>query len=505
MNLQRRISVKLFVSWRCYFHRLSTISSINEISVNSLCKNLDINFNVAQNLAMKHPIINKLCDDNINKLVETVRDVGFDKEVLVKEPQLFGVLPVTIKFRYKVLIECGVKRIHPKYLTNYLAIMKKKTIGDLKKSGILLTNVNIENRLASYMTQWPTSLTASIQEDINKLTLYDIRLKIIQRYLELLLDLTEEEFHRGIKTYPTIKHRPLAVINETLIILQSQVMIPTHKIKSNMYLIHADPENLKNIIFKIRYLGGIDVKEIIRLHPKIALRNYNTLVEIKNILKEYGIDDEAQRRCFDIYTLGSHTVRERLEKAKSIPEFHTFYNHPRFLKMIHYNKTAVMRMTKLYNTNKKCLSLNILSGSSAHYDTFEKTPGDRMGKGKDLIFCISQSLGKKYKSRNIHKKIKRHPFWLNIALVQVQYVYRQLSFEFSSDEIYENCAILLYPWDKIRDTLNSINKTPNYENINVSNIDKSKKLSLVLYALEKEHYFTGNGVWSEEKNKSSSS
>uniref|UniRef100_A0A2H1WGD6 SFRICE_002784 n=1 Tax=Spodoptera frugiperda TaxID=7108 RepID=A0A2H1WGD6_SPOFR len=70
------------------------------------------------------------------------------------------------------------------------------------------------------------------------------------------------------------------------------------------------------------------------------------------------------------------TIRERIEQAKNIPEFSTLINHPRFLKMIYYNTTAIKRLNKLYSNNKKCVSLNVLSGSSAHYEIFEKAPGN---------------------------------------------------------------------------------------------------------------------------------
>lgn len=475
-------------------------------TLNNLCKYLNISENLAQLLVIKHPVINKLESDQMKRTIQAVHDLGFTKNVLVEEPQLFSILPITLKYRFLVLEECGFKNATPDLLKSYLTLMKQKKICDLKKSGLITTNVNIENRLASYMTQWPTSLTSSIVENVNELSLFTLRLKIIQRYLELVLDLSSEEFYRSVETYPTVKHRPLQVIDENLTILQSHMMIPASKIKTNMYLVHADPENLKNILQKFRYIGGIDIKEIIRMHPKIAMKNYETLVEIRKILKEYNINDQAQRRCFDIYTLSSKTVRERLEKAKHVPEFNTFYEHPRFLKIIHYNRTANKRIQKLYGSNKKCLSLNILSGSSAHYETFEKAPGDRLGKGKDLIFCLFCSFGKKYKSSDIRSMIKRHPFWINIPLVQVKHVYQKLSDEFTPEDIYKNCPVLLYPWSKVKEVLkiyskgNKIQSLANIaENVDVSQLNNSQKLSLVLYVLEKKHYFTGNGVWVEDK------
>lgn len=505
MILQKSFRIGLLCGRPRYASNLA--SKGEKLFVPSLCKYFNINESNAEYLCLKHPVIKKLKETEVQCFIDTVLDLGFPKEVLIEEPLMFSMLPVTLKFRFKVLHECGIEKISPAHLVSYLPLVKQKTIGELKRSGQISSIINVENRLASYMTQWPTSLTTLVYGDIDEWTLYTLRLKIIQRYLELILDLTEEEFHRGLHTYPTIKHRPLAVINDTLTILQSLIMMPSHKIKSNLYLVHSDPENLKQIIYNFRSIGGIDMKEILRMHPKLATKNYHTLVETRKVLQEYKISSEAQIRCFEIYTLGPSTVRERLEKAKTIPEFNTFFTHPRFLKMIYYKNTAMKRLMKLYQHNKKCLSLNILSGSSAHYDVFEKAPGDRLGKGKDLVFCISQSLGTMYSMNQVRNVIKRHPFWINIPLVQIKFVYQQLSTEFSPNDIYQNCPILLYPWNKINEVLNVFNnKKQNQvpflqEQLDLDKLNKAQKLSLVLYLLEKNHYFTGNGVWTEEKNK----
>ncbi|XP_063632924.1 transcription termination factor 5, mitochondrial-like [Cydia splendana] len=493
--------------WRPHSNRYYSV--VSNIGSSKLCRYFGITQDQAEFICLKQPYVKKLDESTLKCLIDTVCDLGFSRKILIKDPLLFSILPITMKFRHKVLDECGFENITPKHILTYLQLIKQKTIGQLKKSGELPTMLNVENRLASYMTQWPTSLTTLIYIDINETTMYSLRLKILQRYLELMLDLTEDEFQRGLKTYPTIKHRPLEIINETLNILQSVVKIPDKKIKGNLYLVHVDPENLKKIIYKFRSIGGIDIKEILRLHPKLATKKYEVMVETRNILQEYGITDEAQRRCFDIYTLSPDTVRTRLEEAKSIPEFHTFLNHPRFLKMIHYKNTAMHRLRSLYNNRKKCLSLNILSGSSVQYETFERAPGDRLGKGKDLVFCISQSLGDMYSSTQIRNMVKRHPFWINVPLVQVKFVYQQLSRKFGVQDIYENCPILLYPWTKIKKVLDILETKQkpaeslhSIELLDFTKVEKSQKLSLVLYYLEKNHYFSGNGVWTEEKCKS---
>lgn len=503
-----RCSCNYLVRWGLRYVGDASTSSISSKTINTISNCLKIKESEAHYMCLKHPTITKLKDQEIIEIVETVKELGYPKKVLVELPLLFSSLPITLKYRHQVLTECGFENITTKHLTSYLTLVKQKTVAELKKSKVIPAVLNIENRLASYMTQWPTSLTTLIVGDAEEKTLYQLRLKIIQRYLELVLDLTEEEFYRGVQTYATIKHRPLAVINESLTLLQSSLRIPKEKIKNNLYLIHTDPENLKHIIFEFRAIAGIDIKEIVKLHPKIAMKNFKTLFEMRRVLQNYNISDEAQAKCFPIYTLSPETVSERLEKAKEIPEFEVLFNHPRFLKMIYYNKTAIKRLQSLYSNNKKCLSLNVLSGCSDHYKLFEKAPGDRSGKGKDLIFCLSEAFGKKISASLIRRQIQRHQYWINVPVVQVKYVFKKLSTHFTDKEIYENCTILLYPWSKVNETIKLINangknnKSPLsniIDNVDYSKLNKSQVLSLVLYLLERKHYFTGNGIWTEEQ------
>ncbi|CAF4883724.1 unnamed protein product [Pieris macdunnoughi] len=486
----------------CRLQKFMRMISINHENLYTLCRHLGISKDKAHFIMLKQPYITKFCEEDIQSMVKTVYDLGYPKDILIDYPNLFYMLPVTLKNRYKILEECGFKEITPQLLLSYLNIMKQKTVGELRSGGLIPQFFNMENRLASCMTQWPTSLTTLIYGDVNSLTLHSLRLKIIQRYLELVIDLTEDEFLRGLKTYPTLQHRPLKAINETLVILQSQVAMPKYKIKSNLYLIHADPDNLTQILFKLRELGGIDVKDVIRMYPKLATKNYSTLQEIKDILEKHGIGSEAQSRCFQVFTLSPRTVEERLTHAKTTPEFSLYINHPRFLKIILYNKTVLKRIINLKNQNKKCLSLNVLSGSSVRYESFEKAPGDRLGKGKDLVFAISQVLGSGFPTKNIRNTLRKHPFWINIPLVEVRYVCDKLTKDFSPQDIYDNVAVLLYPWNKIRKTIEDIHKVEALNgHVDINKLNKTQQLSLVVYMIEKEHYFSGNGVWTDDQQK----
>lgn len=478
-------------------------TKVNDGRALHLSKIMNIPKTSADYMCLKYPMLVKLKKPQLQDVIDTATHLGLNTQALLEEPIIFSIPPITLKLRYRVLQECGLYSISAYHIANCLNIIRRRTIGHLREDGTLIPSINIENHLARYMTQWPNSLTTLIQCEINEQTLYSLRLKIIQRYLELLLGMNQEEFCRCLHTYPTIKLRPLKMISETLSILQNIINMPLYKIKNNLYLVHANSDNLKQIIYEQKSIAGIDIKEVLRMHPKLCLVNSSNIEKIKDIFKVYEISDEAQQKCLNIFSLGPNTIRDRLEKSRETPEFKVYLNHPRFLKIILYNKNATKRVLDFYKTSKKCLSLNSLSGCTEDFKKYIKSPGDRSGKGKDILFCIAHELGKKYTIMDVRKNIKRHPFWINIPLVHIKSTCEKLSIDFSKEDIFQNCPILLYSFRDVKQALkiienNHFKALSFIEHIDMSKLNKSQILSLVLYILEKNHYFSGNGVWNDE-------
>ncbi|CAH0715446.1 unnamed protein product, partial [Brenthis ino] len=157
---------------------------------------MKVKYMLRRYLQLKHPVISKLDSEKIKNLIGTLYELGYPRDILLEEPSLCSFLPITLKYRYSVLQECGLHHISSQHLASYLNIVKRKNIGELKANGIIPTTLNIENRLASYMTQWPTSLTTLVY-------------------------------------------------------------------------------------------GGINIKEVLRMHPKLAMVNCSTMIETRKVLEEY--------------------------------------------------------------------------------------------------------------------------------------------------------------------------------------------------------------------------
>lgn len=462
----------------------------------------------AENLLNKCRSIEKLSKNHINEVADVINEIKIDKSNIRGHPNLLQLLPITLKCRYNILSECGFKQVSAEYISSYLHLVKKKNIHDLKKNGLIDKSTDVKDELVKIFTGWPSSPPIRENLNENEISLFDIRMKVLQRYLELTLDITPDDFCKSVNVYPRLKHRPLRSVSDTLILLTSQLTMPIHKIRANFFLLHANPENIRLLLFKLKSIAGVNVKEILNMRPILCNTSYNTFIETGKVLKEYSISEEAQRRCFEIYTLSPDTVRHRLEEAKTIPEFEALFCSPRLLKIIYYSKRAKLRLQVLKELNKKCFSLNVLSGSSKHYEVFKKGSCDK-SKGIDLLRSVCSSLGPAMRLELIRKEFGRHPHWVNVPVSQAKQTCEKLKNDFMSADIYLNCCILLYPWSKIEKYLNILQyyRSGNFdrknfisaiEHLDCTALTNVQVLSLVQYVLEKEHYFTGNGIWYDQ-------
>lgn len=97
--------------------------------------------------------------------------------------------------------------------------------------------------------------------------------------------------------------------------------------------------------------------------------NFIPMVFYDNFFQEFNISNESIRKCWDIFTLSSDTVYERLHDLDKIPEFKVLKSHPRILRLVHFQKKVVSRLNYLQDMRVKCASLHILSSTR---DQFEK-------------------------------------------------------------------------------------------------------------------------------------
>ncbi|CAG9575777.1 unnamed protein product [Danaus chrysippus] len=334
---------------------------------------------------------------------------------------------------------------------------------------------------------------------------------VLEKFLKWKLHITSEEFQKYCKNYLPLRHRPMSDIIESLDIAQNNIQFTTDTIRRNGCLVAADPVNTKLMLENVDSLGGLDIREAIKIEPSILKNNYQSLLQIRSLLEQYNIPDEAQQRCLKVYCMNPKTVQERLDELVKLREFQVLETNPRVLYMVVHKRKMLNRITKIQAAKKQCYSLNHLVSSNKIFNTYINSFGNKICS-RDVAVLICSSLHCPHiTNKSVLDKLRRHKYWLHTALHVVNENLLLLKQSFSDLVIYNNCQIVLYPVNEIQQYIDLLlrfrenGKLPKDSRIEESSFNSLKCakltddqiLSLVLYEIEKKYHFSGDGIWNK--------
>ncbi|XP_059619756.1 transcription termination factor 5, mitochondrial [Phlebotomus argentipes] len=474
----------------------SLIENINVIDRDFFKKLLGLTNKELNSLLAKHTKFHILEKEDIQASFDTLHDLNMTDGIdAIKEtPGILTTSATTLKNRYSVLTECSFSHVNINILYRYISVMNKP-LSLVKVYGHIAPKTSVAAALTQciHMDEVPTE---AMQLEA-KACLNDLRQYFIGILLRREVNASEKDLKRMWRSYKRLRHRSIQNILDTINLMRSEMHFSNEKLLKHGYLLHGDPENMRNIL-AMEKLAGIDIKEALDQHPKIFMSNQKSLVQIEQIFRENDIPDIALFRNLLIFTLGPRTVANRIAHMKQIDEFRVLLNHPRIGRLIYYQNKAIHRLNYLKENKIFCASLNVLSSD---LETFEKYAqnGIDATKGREIVVMLSKKLNRKVSE--IRKYVCRHPNWCHIPLLSVAIVYEHLTETgYSETDIFNNIHILFYPLNEILKTTQAIeqDEVEFVKDIDWRLLSKSQFLALILYIIEIDFHFAGDGVWSSK-------
>ncbi|XKL61525.1 hypothetical protein PGB90_008582 [Kerria lacca] len=249
-------------------------------------------------------------------------------------------------------------------------------------------------------------------------------------------------------------------------------------------ILHYDSEN---IILNLQSSTGIILRE--------------TVFEYPRIMKTFGIDSSILTKYPQIIEMDANILMYRILKLINSPTLTIFKDHPKFGSLLISGPKVLERINILQELNMNCYDICLLTCSSKVFFKHILNRADRT-KTNDLSIYISRKLGKSFKLTK--HELSKNKFFRSISILTVhENVEYLLTMGFSKDEIFSSVQILMYSTKNIETILkklmcNSI-ATDNSQKIQV--VHKKYFLALTLYYIEKEHNFSGHGIWNETSDK----
>ncbi|XP_026744841.1 LOW QUALITY PROTEIN: transcription termination factor 5, mitochondrial-like, partial [Trichoplusia ni] len=471
-----------------------------------------------QVLKKRHPHIDEITQDRLQCTLQILEKFNITPEEACNNLHVFSMNPITMDNYAEILKECGFVTISPQHIIKYHTFVQHRKIIQLKKEGLLPPNMELEQFILDKFQEWPDSCKSLQKFPDSTSTILTIRVSILERFLHWKLSVTPEQFEKYCRNYLPLKHRPMSDIQEAISIAQNKIKFDNEGIKRNGFIISADPMHTKLILENVGSIAGLDICDALKKEPAILKNNYNSIIQVRNVLEEYRISDEAQRRCLKVFCMRPETVRERLEEFTNLKEYQVLKTNPRILFLVIHKKKMMNRLTKMQTAKKQCFSLNHLVSSTKIFENYISSFGDKVC-GRDIAIIISSSLSKLPSVNNsvsleqsILIQLRRHKYWLHVAMTSIDETLTFLKKKFDDQTIFNNCQIVLYPMSVVQHYIDNLlnkrkhkndndesNTDLHYNYLNIDSLTDDQILSLVLYEIEKKYHFSGDGIWSTQE------
>ncbi|XP_063696633.1 transcription termination factor 5, mitochondrial [Culicoides brevitarsis] len=486
-------NVKCFVTPKSLrYRRFSTDfvteekSEANKKSSIKLCMELlGINSrDTASKFVKRHPALQCLDPINATHTFNMLVSMNVSVEDIKRYPSVLNLHPTTLQNRTQILLEAGFRKgnIHFHHIQKYLSICKQ-SLEVFKLYDWVDADKDIPASLLASFELEPSALCIDY-----KATLLAARKSILEEYLRRVLNFNDTDVQNHWESYNRIKHKSGASILEMVKLLKDELGYTNDIIKNHAFVLHGNPENLKEILRRFDTIGGIPTKEFLIKRPKVCMVNPDSISATLSVLQKFNINHEHIKHCLDIVTLSPQTIERRLTELKTLPDFEILSDHPRVLKLVMFQTKAKARMEYLKQLKFKCISLNVLSTSNSIFERHTREGADKTS-GLDIVLFIVRHFQKPEKE--IRDKFVRHPRWNCVPLSVMKHNLEfLLKLNFTKDDIYKHIYILLYPTVRIEEKLKLIAKDEKCKNAT-----KAQILSLLLYYIELDYHFSGDAIW----------
>lgn len=432
----------------------------------------------------KYPEFQALDPIDAKKSFNTLLSMKIPTEDIINVPSILANQTTALTNRAQILSESGFTTVQLVHIHKYL-IIYRKAIDTLRLYNFIDPSTDVsKSLLASF------ELDPSLLEVNQKQSLEVARKIVLNEYLKRVLGFHEKLIGSFWDSYGRVKHKSGASILEMVKIVKDELDFTNERIKKNAFILHGDPENLKETLRRFKTIAGVSIKEVLSKRPKLCMANPDTIATTLDVLRRYNISDKSLLICTDVLTLGPQTVENRLIDLKSLKEFDGLLDHPRVLKLVMYQIKAKARLEYLQQLKFKCASLHILSSDNVTFERYTREGADKT-KGNDIAAFISHHFGKK--EDDVRELIARHPNWTCVPLkVMKSNLTLLLKERFKKEDIYKHVFLLAYPTSRIEEKLEFVRKEES-----CAKATKAQQLSLILYYIELDFHFTGDGVWTD--------
>ncbi|XP_024227048.1 transcription termination factor 5, mitochondrial [Bombus impatiens] len=413
-------------------------------------------------------------------------DIRLEKKEYLLECLMLD--PKLLKNRILVLKEVGIDSVDLFHIRRF-SILMYKSVNQFKKLHGISSSQSIMRILFSNI---------GIKVDIpdQKMLKKETTMRIGSYYQLCVLyhktyhmKLHDELFYKQKK----MKYLSLTEMSRMLDVLKHKCQFDIEFLKQHLYLLNVDVDNVEQFLNEFKYLkiNNKNMFEIIRIYPRILLRDVSETKELLQIFQSFEIPHRSLYTIVNGLKMKKDTFLRRYTAIENNLELAIWLKHPRIMFMTYFYKLVINRLTYLKHLNlANNANINTYLSNKEFFSRFLEG-NTYVAAGKHLAYILRKELG--HDKVHVLSSIQRHPYWRYVSLTQISETIQYLKEHFSIDNICKNIQIILYPMSTIDNTLNLLYKECSLQD--GYNYTPTQYLALCLYKLEQKHHFSGDGVW----------
>ncbi|RZC38878.1 uncharacterized protein BDFB_007416 [Asbolus verrucosus] len=424
------------------------------------------------------------------KSITFCKELGFDNKSILKNPILLRANPNTLDQYYTVMKEGGFNNITAEVLAKFRTLCRKEII-TLKKAHLIDPQTDVAESFISHLNPRPENFYVRTEGDSESWS--SVHLQVLTEYLKWRLQATDADVAKLIKIHPGICRKSFRYLCENIATAQDLGFTPEKMLKYG-YILHNYPKYTKTVLAKYPEIAGASMRKAMRMYPKLVNVSPSNIEKIYNILKKHNISDEAIQKRMNVFHMSPQTVELRLEELKRVEDLKVLFHNPNILKLVVHHNRAKSRLSYLKQLQLKCAGVSVLGNDDSKFNMHVKEGRD--SNTSSDTFAFLKGIFNEDTDR-FETNFKKHPYYLQVSLVSMEETYNYLISEnYSSAAILNVIYILLYPKEKIQ---NNFKQVDLFETRSNKVLTQTNRLNLVLYFIEKEHHFTGDGIWTKSE------
>ncbi|KAI9552766.1 hypothetical protein GHT06_020646 [Daphnia sinensis] len=296
----------------------------------------------------------------------------------------------------------------------------------------------------------------------------------------------------GIRTQPLSIRRLMRTIS-----VLTKIGFDQENMWKNPSLLQSDPDSLELFVFtyKADFLGQ-SASQFLLEFPELTYRiDFSSIYSNVDNLTRFGVPAACIRNNLrDLLIEDPLVLQGKIRQMEPYPELGVFVHHPKFAKLFDDVDTVVLRVKTFRAIDKRQITFYACTCSAKDFSALIQQRA-QLRLSDEALRYLANRTGQP--SKSVKEMLRSHPQSRQLGSENMKKVMELVAARgFTKEQIFNGLHLVLYPVELVAKKLDELPSRPEMQPIETT-IKEPTILQIVVYLLEEQFMFTGNGVFAK--------